>query len=371
MMMQPLTSAFCLSLGYLYLLFIPSLATGSQYTSNESVKSVVVVGGTHGNEYTGVWCIKALDRQLKVKNEYPSLHLSTLLGNPQAHMANKRFMDEDLNRQFSYKALKENPSGSLESQRAQELDQLLGPKFSDNPAVDLLIDLHTTTSNMGTTLIVAEGDPLMTQAAAYVLHKCQEDNIFVLMHTHKNQQERPHCSSIAPHAFSIEVGPVPQGVLRHDVVEKTQRALAAALEFLERHNTHPEELYRELQSLYPSGRVPCYRSAPAQRTGEISGKISWPSDPDNKNFPAWMVHSSVQDQDFQEIRSGDPLFVDLDGNVINYDGSHGSPVLLMFINEGGYYYSSSGTGISVARRDEYSLETGQLLPEEKKNELLS
>jgi hypothetical protein len=42
----------------------------------------------------------------------------------------------------------------------------------------------------------------------------------------------------------------------------------------------------------------------------------------------------------------------------------------MFINEGGYYYSSSGTGISVARRDEYNLETGQLLPEEK-SELLS
>jgi hypothetical protein len=82
-----------------------------------------------------------------------------------------------------------------------------------------------------------------------------------------------------------------------------------------------------------------------------------------------MVHSSVQDQDFQEIRTGDPLFVDLDGTVINYDGSHGSPVMLMFINEGGYYYSSSGTGISVARRDEYKLETGQLLPEEKKSEL--
>jgi aspartoacylase len=82
----------------------------------------------------------------------------------------------------------------------------------------------------------------MTQAAADVLHKCQEDNIFVLMHTHKNQQERSHCSSIASHCFSIEFGPVPQGVLRNDVVEKTQRALAAALEFLDRHNNQPEEL---------------------------------------------------------------------------------------------------------------------------------
>jgi hypothetical protein len=74
-----------------------------------------------------------------------------------------------------------------------------------------------------------------------------------------------------------------------------------------------------------------------------------------------MVHKNVQDQDFKEIRSGDPLFVDLDGTTIPYDGSHGSPVLLMFINEGGYYYASSGTGISVARRDNYSLETGKLI----------
>lgn len=367
--MQQLAPNLCASLIYLLLLVLPSLVIGSQYTSNiMSVKSVVVVGGTHGNEYTGVWCIKALDRQLKLKNEYRTLNLSTLLGNPEAHKANKRFIDEDLNRQFSRKALKENPTGSTESKRAQELNQLLGPKFSDNPATDVIIDLHTTTTNMGTTLIVGQGDPLMTKAAAYVMHKCRNDNVSILLHTHKNQKERPHLSSIAPHSFSIEVGPVPQGVVRHDIVEKTQRALAAALEFLERNNSHREELMKELRECFPDGRVPCIRSAPAISRGQMSAKIAWPSDPDNENFPAWMVHSNVQDRDFQEIRAGDPLFIDLDGNTINYDGSHGSPILLMFINEGGYYYSSSGTGISVARRDDYDLESGQLLPEEQTSE---
>ena len=351
-------------LNLLLLLFLPLL---SQASSNavSMPKSVVVVGGTHGNEYTGVWCIKALDRALKKKMKYPSLNVSTILGNPRAHQENKRFIDEDLNRQFSYKALRESPSGTLESKRAQELDAILGPKFSDDPAVDVLIDLHTTTTNMGTTIIVGEGNPLMTQAAAYVIHKCQGDNVCVLMHTHKNQQQRPHLSSIAPNSFSIEVGPVPQGVLRHDIVEKTQRALDAVLEFFERHNTQPEKVYEELQDCFRSGKVPCYRSAKARRPGEMSGKIAWPSDPENDNFPAWLVHKDVQDKDFQEIRTGDPLFVDLDGNTVNYDGSHGSPVLLMFINEGGYYYSSSGTGISVAQRDEYSLETGLLVPEEE------
>ena len=55
------------------------------------------------------------------------------------------------------------------------------------------------------------------------------------------------------------------------------------------------------------------------------------------------------------------MFVDLDGNTIMYDGKYGSPVTLIFVNEGGYYYSSSGTGIGVATPGRFSLETGRLL----------
>ena len=405
---------------YFILVVTIIMASPSSATSKNKMK-VTVVGGTHGNEYTGVWCIKSLDRQLaaaaaaasssssssllsssSIVQKCPNLKISTLLGNPIAHLQNKRFVDQDLNRQFSYKALarttKEESSSSssccLESNRAKEINQLLGPKkfekydddnndqddTTNGPNTDCIIDLHTTTTNMGTTLIVGEGDPLMAQAAAYIIHKCSSsdgdertttsDNnnnnninnkVCVLMHTHKDQRSRPHLSSIAPHALSIEVGPVPQGILRHDVVEKTQRALDAALEFLQRHQTDPKALQEELTAAFPGGGVPCYRSAPAKRSGEMSSKIPWPCDGENENFPSWMVHKSVQDRDFREIRTGDPLFVDLDGNIINYDGSHGSPVLLMFVNEGGYYYSSSGTGISVARRERYSLETGKLI----------
>jgi succinylglutamate desuccinylase len=339
-------------------------------TSRAAMK-VTVVGGTHGNEYTGVWCIKSLGKRLSSESpnqanaNFPSLDIKTLLANPIAHLQNKRFVDQDLNRQFSYKALIESDSNCLEARRAREINQLLGPKqFDDDENKkndNVVIDLHTTTTNMGTTLIVGEGDPLMTQCAAYIIEKCGEDDVCVLMHTHESQKTRPHLSSIANHALSIEVGPVPQGILKHEIVEKTQLALEAALEFLEKHKADSKSLKTELKTYFPNGQVPCIRSAPAKRAGEMSSKIAWPCDPSNENFPSWMVHKRVQDQDFQEIKTGDPLFVDLDGNVIEYDGSHGSPVILMFINEGGYYYTSSGTGISVARRDRYSLETGKLI----------
>ena len=52
------------------------------------------------------------------------------------------------------------------------------------------------------------------------------------------------------------------------------------------------------------------------------------------------------------------LFIGMDGTIIPYNGSHGDEVYLMFVNEGGYYYASSGTGIGVAIPNTYDLLTG-------------
>lgn len=348
----------------------------SAITSSNSlpVKNVVICGGTHGNEYTGVWVIKAFDRAKKIiKNQYPSLNITTLLGNPKAHMQNKRFVDADLNRKFSRESLMndidlENDDLPHETLRAREIDQLLGPKFASiesDDAAHVVVDLHSTTSNMGVTIIVAEGDVVMTRAAAYVRQKCEEagEKVHCLLHTHENRQVRPNLSSTARHGFTIEVGPVPQGVIRHDAVEKTTLALEEFLKFMELSNENPDALNKILEDMYGrrSLQVPCFKSAKALREQEMSGKIGWPSVPENPNFPAYMVHKDLQDKDFELISTGDPLFVNLDGDVIPYDGAYGSPVYLMFVNEGGYYFKSSGTGIGVATKTAFDLETGMLV----------
>ena len=275
--------------------------------------------------------------------------------------------------------------------RAREIEALLGPKFAapgggvggvccEDPAAEVVIDLHTTTTNMGVSLIIPEGDPLMAAAAAYALQKCRDkygtDGAWCLMHSLPERRDRMNLISCGKHGLTIEVGPTPQGVLRHDAVEKTETALLALLEFLHRRNKELEDtvngaatinapippmLLEHLRKTYPGGTTPCYRSAPAVRPGELSGKISWPSDPTNPNFPALMVHKSVQDRDFQPIRKGDPLFVHLNGTVVPYDGSHGEEVYLVFINEGGYYYQSSGTGIGVAVQSCFNWLTGEQL----------
>ena len=356
---------------------------------------------------------------------YTSYEIKTLLGNPLAHMENKRFVDVDLNREFSMEKLIRIPidestlnnveecdiqqefcsDGNVdaaetlatlphEAVRAREIEYLLGPKFTiqndeegstktkqnnhDDPNSCVVIDLHTTTANMGISLIIPEGDALMSAAAAYVLHKCSEKyandtecKVQCLMHALPKRQDRMNLSSCGRHGFTIEVGPTPQGVLRHDAVEKTECALNALLEFLHLRNLElandgdsSSKLLDELKEIYPGGIVPCYRSAPACRPGELSGKISWPADPTNPNFPAYMIHQSIQDNDFEPLRTGDPLFVTLDGAIVPYDGSHGEEVHLIFVNEGGYYYASSGTGIGVAVKSCFDWETGYFVVED-------
>lgn len=345
---------------------------------------VVVVGGTHGNEYTGVWCIKALDQQkAQLQRQYPSLDISTLLANPEAHLANKRFIHTDLNREFTEAKLcvtdddvddndDEGLLDTIESARARELDEILGSKCEgeEPDQFDVAVDLHSTTSNMGITLIVNEGDELMAQGAAYVTMKCKNAPVRCLMHAIPVRGHRATLSSAAKHGFTVEVGPVPQGVLRHDMVIKTESALHTFLEFLQRRN-EGDDVIKELKECFPTRLVPCFRTAPAKRPGELSGKISWPCDPDNPNFPAVMVHNSLQDRDFHILRIGDPLFVALDGSLIYYDGSHGDEVYVIFVNEAGYYYTSSGTGIGVAVATKFDLLEGMLVDHDQFEEVSS
>ncbi len=327
------------SMSFLILL-LPVVAFASKNVL--PLKNVFVVGGTHGNEYTGVWVIKTIDRAKKrIDSQYPSLNITTLMGNPEAHMQNKRFVDEDLNRKFSRESLLgldlDDDDLPHETLRAREIDQLIGPKFdldeNDPEAAHVVVDLHSTTSNMGVTIIVAAGDPVMTKAAAYVRQKCEEagEKVHCLLHTHESRHARPNLSSTGRHGFTIEVGPVPQGVVRHDAVEKTERALHALLEFMQCYNDDATSLDKTLRSMYEKNkfRVPCFKSATASRKQEMSGRISWDSVPENPNFPSLMVHKNLQDKDYQQVRTGDPLFVDLDGVEVPYDGAYGSPIYVI------------------------------------------
>jgi aspartoacylase len=53
-----------------------------------------------------------------------------------------------------------------------------------------------------------------------------------------------------------------------------------------------------------------------------------------------MVHPNLQDQDYQPIAPGEPLFQTLEGETIPYDGDE--TVYGAFINEAAYYDAHVG-----------------------------
>ena len=246
---------------------------------------VVVSGGCHGNELNGVWTLLRLDqRAAEIATSFPMLQVETLLSNPRAHDSNLRFVDCDLNRQFSDAALSQPlpECPSYEAVRAHEIAASFG-SGGDREA-DFCIDLHTTTTNMGCTLIVGSWSPAALAAAAYVaLHWARGDvevarrfPLRVLIDPHYTKAECPYLCSVASHGIEIEVGPCAHGSLRADVSEATERAVVMVLEYL---------------NLLSSGAAP---DLPATVDAYVDrGKLPWPAGRSGV-LPGVAVHPQLQ-----------------------------------------------------------------------------
>lgn len=290
---------------------------------SSEIGSVAIVGGTHGNEYTGVYVVHRLEAlRNQLLSPFP-FEVETLISNEAAHAANRRFIDVDLNRQFAG-----GRTCSVEGDRAAEIEKVLGTK--DDPKFDLVVDLHTTTANMGTTIIADEWDPFATRAAAYLVQK--DPSRKILYNAVGSRKDSPYLASVGRHAVQIECGPIPQGVLRHDVAEATESALLDLLEFC--------KLDKEESPLDLPDTVEAFTTHGSHE------KLSWPVD--DNGFPTAIVHKDLQDKDYLPLHPGSPVFQKHDGEVITYQGD--GVVYPIFINEGGYYYAQSGRGIGLARK---------------------
>ncbi len=289
----------------------------------ENSKRVLIVGGTHGNELTGVQLIRRL-RANPEELQRTSFTAETLLANEAAIQSNRRYLDQDLNRCFS-SALLEGHAQNLEQQRAQEINRLYGPK-GDASQTDWIIDLHTTTANMGVTLVVQQHDPAVLDMALYVQQQMPESVIFY----EDNQfDEDPFLCSVARHGFLIEVGPIAQGLLRWDVYDQTRRALSHALDFIELQHKgvgttlekREAEVYQFLEKLH----------LPRDDSGEICG----------------MIHPSLQDRDYQTLAPGEPIFILDSGESVPFD--YPDSVQVAFVNEAAYYDQSHGLSLMRKR----------------------
>jgi aspartoacylase len=277
-----------------------------------SIHDLVIAGGTHGNELTGVYLLQYWQQHLALVQR-DALATRLLLANPQAAAKRVRYVDKDLNRCFR-RDLWQQPAGEVyELQRAQDIIAQIGPQASQ-PA-DFVIDLHTTTSNMGISLIVHELTPFYCALVNYIAQQIPDARIY---HEDIPYHDSPYLYSMGRRGgLLIEIGPTPQGLLRADIFRKTERTLYAALDFLQLSQTGlvwqqwiPEHLdvFRFLK------KIPL----PKTDDGRLLG----------------MVHPALQDRDYQLLKNGAPLFELFSGENIFY---HGSDVYPVFINEAAYY----------------------------------
>ncbi|MBN3927253.1 aspartoacylase [Nostoc sp. NMS4] len=273
------------------------------------IKRVAIVGGNHGNELTGVHLVKKFQQYPNLINR-ASFETLALLGNLKAIEEGKRYIEKDLNRCFTNQGLQNPQLSSYEDKRAKEIQQILQPP--NQPFADVIVDLHSTTANMGLTLIFCDMHPLLLRLGAYL----SSINPLVKVCINQESKENGFLRSLCELGFVIEVGAVAQNILNAELFQKTEQLIYAVLDYFEECN---------------QGNIP-QTSSPLTLYKYI-GTVDYPRS-SGGDIQA-MIHPQLQFRDYEPLNPGDPMFLTFAGKDIFYEGE--STVYPIFINEAAYY----------------------------------
>ena len=291
-------------------------------TRTNTIKSVAVVGGTHGNEFSGIYLLRKW-QQNPQQISRDSFSTQMVFANPKAFEENKRYLDCDMNRQFSLDDLNNQDLANYEQSRAKAINAQLGPK--GNAKTDFIIDLHNTTSNMGPSLILLQSDAFNRKMGAYV--KSKMPDVVVVLEDQTSVEEHYFLSSITKQGVIVEVGPQSQSVIRQDVLDWMEEMTQHILDYVELHNI---DALPELPESYEAFKYEETLKLPEDANGERIG----------------MVHRNVQDADFKPLHGGDPVFTLFDGTEICWKGDY--EAYPHFINEAAYY--DNNLAMSLAKK---------------------
>ncbi len=289
----------------------------------QRIQRVALVGGTHGNELIGAWLVRKFSDQPELVRR-SSFETLTVLGNPKAVSLNRRYADQDLNRSFATAELERPDTTAYEAERAKVLWHRLGPN-GETPA-DVIFDLHTTTANMGLSLVMVKPDPFNLKLACFLRQKEPRVRVYCWL---DEALPRRSLNTLAPKGFVIEVGPTANSIVRGDLFRATERLVGLCLDFVQAHN---------------EGQV-TYSGTEELECFSYLGTIDFPRDASGQ--PVAYIHPSLQDRDFQPLRPGEPLFETLSGETLVFEHSR-SEVYPVFINEAAYY--EKGVALCLTER---------------------
>jgi succinylglutamate desuccinylase len=285
------------------------------------IKRVAIAGGTHGNELTGIYLVKKFQK-LPYLIQRSSFESVTFFANPKAHGIGKRYFDTDLNRSFAQLDLENPHLSSYEAQRAKEIYRTFGTGGSQQ--ADFVVDLHSTTSNMGLTLILSSLERFNLNLAAYLVSINPQIKILYSIATHA---ENPHLDSISKFGCTVEVGAVAQNILDAKLFEQTEALVYLILDYVEAYNQVKLEQLNKISTIY---QVTHNIDFPRNESGEIRA----------------MIHPKLQFQDYKPLYPGKPIFLTFEGEEILYEGD--SIVYPVFINEAAYY--EKGVAMCISKQ---------------------
>lgn len=292
----------------------------------EKIKRLAIVGGTHGNELTGAYLVKKFEHSAEIVQR-SSFETLILFGNPKAFEVGRRYVDKDLNRCFDSRDLLDPARSSYEDLRAKTIHQILGPK--GQPNVDLILDLHSTTSSMGLTLILSSQHVFNLQLAAYLSRANPLVKIFSWGQAH---HENSLLRSLCELGCAIEVGPIPQGVLDAVLFQKTEELIKMVLDYIHAYNQDSQSQVGSSFTLY-----------------QFISAVDYPRDEDGEIQA--MIHPQLQGRDYEALQPGDPMFLTFDNQVIAYKGD--AIVYPVFINEASYY--EKGVAMYLAEKQQITV----------------
>ncbi|MEH2254406.1 aspartoacylase [Nostoc sp.] len=287
------------------------------------IERVAIVGGNHGNELTGVHLVKRFQQYPNLINR-ASFETLTLLGNLKAIEKGKRYIDKDLNRCFTNQGLQNPQLSSYEDTRAKVIQQILQPP--NQPFVDVIVDLHSTTANMGLSLIFSDMHPFLLRLGAYL----SSINPLVKVCIHQQSKEDSYLRCLCELGFAIEVGAVAQNVLNAELFQQTEQLIYAILDYFERCN---------------QGNIPQTNST--LTLYQHIGTIDYPRSA-RQEIQA-MIHPQLQFRDYEPLNPGDPMFLTFEGKDIFYEGV--STVYPIFINEAAYYEKGIAMHLSQKQQE--------------------
>lgn len=336
------------------------------YLHDKVIRKVAVVGGTHGNERLGVELIRQYTADSS-SIQRRTFSTSFLLANPAAVNANRRFVSEDLNRQFTGYMIGNTAlaSSSVEGKQAEVINSLLGPKrlnalpslsspSSDQqlpqsseeqqlPGSDFIIDLHSSTANTGLVAMISgiRHDFFARRIAHRLTTAIPELRV---TSSPGNKGDSYSLDSVSPSGLAFEVGPLAHGTIDYDLLNKSRLLVSQTLDAIEeynlailneaRANNHPDTDTRLVSVDYAPLAID-RKSFPGMIHYERVGQVTYPERPlspavDTSRVPAallneeytqaisgaksFVLHPSLKAADWQVMADGQPLLIAADGS---------------------------------------------------------